>query len=180
MIFFLSSDTTSDHLPATDHREKNMSKREPKRRGENFCSVLHILWEKRLRELGWKKSPQCTLPGLKGIRWKSTNSVSHSQKDSSSSPKGFNIPLEVLQSIETNFIEPAVFWQNFLFWLTILSILWKAGVMLISRLAVVLVLSLPCVVLNTDTGHHIHGSRQHSPGIHPAVQPRNHPTLSPL
>lgn len=25
-----------------------------------------------------KKSPQCTVPGLEGIRWKSTNSVSHS------------------------------------------------------------------------------------------------------
>lgn len=49
--------------------------------------------------------------------------------------------------MENNFTHLAVFGQNILFWLTILCILWKFGVIQISRLATALVFSLPCVVL---------------------------------
>lgn len=67
MMFYLSSDA-SDHLPDTDHRDKNMSKGEPKKEKEYLPSILLILLEGRHH----------LVPGLIFIRWKSTDSVSHS------------------------------------------------------------------------------------------------------
>lgn len=54
MMFYLSSDA-SDHLPDTDHRDKNMWKGEPKKEREYLPSILLILLEGRLWERAFKE-----------------------------------------------------------------------------------------------------------------------------